>query len=91
MLDIEHHGHHHHAQHGSVISGFGTDCPSILTGDDQQLREPPSAVTIAIVMTLALIVLLSGQSFQLLPRSHRHNSALHPPPRKPPRISICFA
>jgi hypothetical protein len=91
MLDIEHHGHHHHEQHGTVGFSFVSDCPTVLSSDEQQLREPPSALTIAIVLPLVLAPLLFGSTLQNIIHWMQRTSAAHPPPRDPPRISICFA
>lgn len=91
MLDIEHHGHHHHEQHGVGASGFLADCPTVLSGGDQQLPESPSALTIAIVLPLVLAPLLFDTKLQRLAYSAQRASTIHPPPRDPPRISISFA
>lgn len=76
-----------HSLHGHHSTETQPVCPAIDQHSEHGEHAEPNALTVAIVLPLALLPQLLAQTFRLLIQTLRSVSIALPPPRHPPRLA----
>ena len=91
MLDqMQAHRHAAHSHHGGMDAALGETCPTDMHGTHRMAEQPPTALTLAVVLALVLLPPMLFSPFWPLRRPARSATVAHPPPRYPPRSPMQF-